>query len=180
MRRIMIIAVDVSHYCISSYKKIPLSWKAAVTSLLETVWAYWQCIDRHDKAREKEKEELYVYKTRHTSVKDEEDSLDSLFPSYSNSAEPDVDGHQFEREKSDIADDSCDMEKQKEKQLMLMHFTCAEMMKICGLYMHLYSHDCPKRILPCSQAICVPFSTLYELTASLMRKGSPVPGKTTS
>ena len=168
--RIMLIAVDVSRHHISSYKDIPLSWKAAIISLLETAWAYWQCIDKYDRAKEKEKEDLYVYKTRETIVKEEECSIDVLFPSYSDTFMPDS-KFQNEEAKAHVPCDSDDVKKQKE--ISLMHFTSAEMMKICGLYMHVFCH---KAILPSISAINVPFSALYELTASLMRKGNPVPG----
>lgn len=175
--RIIIIAVEVSWYHISSYKEIPSSWKTAATSLLEAVWGYWQCIDKHDRAQEKEKEELYVYKTQHTSVKEEEeDTLEQLFPNYSHCIEPSIESNESELEESQVPHDSYDMEKQKDRQLALMHFTSTEMMNICGLYIRLYCYDCPKTILPIAQAISVPFSTIYDLTASLMRKGSPVPG----
>lgn len=169
--------MKVSWHHISNYEEIPSSWKTAATSLLEAVWGYWQCIDKHDRAREKEKEELYVYKTQHTLVnEEEEDTLELLFPNYSRFIEPNIENSVSELEEAQAPQDSHDIEKQKDKQLALMHFTSTEMMNICGLYMRLFCYDCPKTMLPIAQAIGVPFSDIYELTASMMRKGSPVPG----
>ena len=179
-------AAGICAYSIEFLSDTSLSWREALSGLLELCWSLWLQADEQARVRAKEEESLYRYKARTHQISMTEDAaedeqLSALFPSYDREFFTEIDALDEQASDSTLGE-HCDIANHQQQiaspisppHEIIISFSMEEMATICNIHLLMYSKSykfASQRVPP-----DFPIQDIYNIASNIYGTASSIPG----